>query len=189
MHIPPSILYLTIIVLLVIIWYLTILFRLDCTNNVDDHDNNIRQIDEDLNTKINEGNIISYDMVKTEYDYCHNMIIKNIDIIEKTEIVVLTGISLIYYYSRNSKYMCHHLLMPNLFSLTLSAFMFFRYVQLDNIIGYINDYMIDTFENKFIGIGFTNYYKNRRTGALGRSHLLLWGFVFIILTIITVSGK
>jgi hypothetical protein len=110
-----------------------------------------------------------------EYEFCRQLIIENISVIEKTEIYAVGAVAATIAFSASQS---NPLLafLSSLLPLIISIIGFTRFFGMDKTIGRINSYLI-TLEEKQPNIKWTEYYRHSKPRALKLSRWWIWGIL------------
>lgn len=133
--------------------------------------------------KISDGNNKNIDeqLIISEYNSCRSAILKNIEIMEKFELVTAAAVigmsAFLFSHDKSS--------IPNIsffLPLIISIFGYLKYLSIDSVIGFYNNFLIET-EKYFPNIInlTTNFRdcKHDRIFNLGFIHFIFWFLLFI----------
>ena len=115
------------------------------------------------------------DLLEEEYKFCHQLLIENISILEKTEVYATGAIAASMAFSvsaSNPVVSTASAWIPALIGLVGLA----RFVGLDGVIGRLNDYL-EVVGKDLPQKGWTKFYRDRKPVQLKRSRWAIWIFL------------
>lgn len=122
---------------------------------------------------------IEHGLLIEEYKACRNLIAKNIDIIEKTEVAAVAACAALFVFSLSSTVRTVAVASAWL-PLVIASLGFLRFYALDDTIDKINSHFIEL-EKKYKSIHWTTFYREKnKKKVLKRTRYAIWIILMIV---------